>query len=62
MTEDLVKSTRLLANLECKVVTSFPAAKYVVYLAEAVAYRVNEGLTPIAWHYDKYFSLDREAH
>ena len=45
------------ATIECKVITSLTAANYSVYLAEVVAYSVNEDLIPIAWQGDKYFPL-----
>jgi len=49
------------ANLECVVLTSYPASNYMVYLVEVVAFRANEKLVPLAWLKDRYFSLDREA-
>jgi flavin reductase (DIM6/NTAB) family NADH-FMN oxidoreductase RutF len=49
------------ANLECKVITSQPVATYMLYLVEVVACKTNDALTPIVWHKDRYFSLDREA-
>lgn len=45
------------ASLECRVITSMTAATYTVYLAEVVAYQVNEDLKPIAWFNNAYFSL-----
>src|SRR4030042_785352 len=42
------------ANIECRGITCFSAAKYIVYLAEVVAYRVDTNLTPVAWHQNKY--------
>ena len=48
---------RSFATIECKVITSLTAANYTIYLAEVVAYDVNEDLIPIAWQGDKYFPL-----
>lgn len=50
-----------LANIECKVITSFPAANYIVYLVEAVAFKKDDKKTPIAWFKDKYYALDTVA-
>ena len=50
------------ANLECKVITSLSAANYIIYLAEVVAYQVDNKLTPIAWYNNKYFALNEEVH
>lgn len=49
------------ANLECKVITSQPVATYMLYLVEVVACKVDDRLTPIAWHKERYFSLEKEA-
>jgi len=49
------------ANLECMVLTSYPASNDIVYLVEVVAFKANEKLVPLAWLKDRYFSLDREA-
>jgi len=49
------------ANIECKVITSLTAAKYTVYLAEAVAFKFDESLVPIAWYGSKYFALSNEV-
>ena len=49
------------ASIECKVITSLSAAKYIIYLAEVVAYKVDEKQVPVAWHRNKYFSLTQEA-
>jgi flavin reductase (DIM6/NTAB) family NADH-FMN oxidoreductase RutF len=45
------------AFLECRVVTSYPVGKYVIYLAEAVASRVDEKAVPLAWLSNRYFAL-----
>ena len=49
------------ANLECKVITSLSAANYIIYLAEVVAHKVDQKLTPIAWYNNKYFTLQEEV-
>ena len=48
------------ANIECKVVTSFPAGKYTIYLAQAVDSKVDKKLTPLAWSGNRYFGLNHE--
>jgi flavin reductase (DIM6/NTAB) family NADH-FMN oxidoreductase RutF len=45
------------ASLECKVITSFTASTYAVYLAEVVAHRSNAELVPMVWQNDKFFSV-----
>lgn len=55
ITAPLIKGS--FGNIECKVITSLMAAHYTVYLAEVVAYKVNDNLVPIAWHDNKYFAL-----
>lgn len=45
------------ANIECRVITSMTAATYTIYLAEVVAYKVNDKLKPMAWFDNKYFAL-----
>jgi flavin reductase (DIM6/NTAB) family NADH-FMN oxidoreductase RutF len=59
VTAPLIKGSY--ASIECKVITSLSAANYVVYLAEVVAYKVDEKQVPVAWHRNKYFSLAQEA-
>jgi len=49
------------ASMECKVITALSAANYVVYLAEVVAYKVDEKRVPLAWHRNKYFPLTQET-
>ena len=46
------------ANLECRVITSMTAATYTIYLAEVVAYKMNNKLKPIAWFDNKYYALN----
>ncbi len=47
------------SHLECKVITSYPLGHYVLYLASVSAYRVKEKKVPLAWHAQRYFSLDK---
>lgn len=49
------------ANLECKIITSHQAGNYIVYIAEVVAYEVDEKQIPLVWHKDRYFSVQNEA-
>ena len=49
------------SHMECKVVTSYSTGNYSIYLAEVVAFDVNDELTPIAWFHNKYFSLREES-
>ena len=48
------------ANIECKVVTSFPAGTYTIYLAQAVDFKTDPKLTPLAWSGNRYFALRDE--
>jgi flavin reductase (DIM6/NTAB) family NADH-FMN oxidoreductase RutF len=48
------------ANIECRVITSLSAANYIVYLAEVVAYKVDDKQIPVAWFQNKYFALNEE--
>ena len=49
------------ANIECSVITSFPAANYTVYLSHAVDFKVDKTLTPLAWHSDRYYAIKDEV-
>lgn len=49
------------ASIECKVITSFPAANFTVYVVEAVDFTVNEDLAPLVWDQNRYFGLGKEA-
>jgi flavin reductase (DIM6/NTAB) family NADH-FMN oxidoreductase RutF len=49
------------ANIECKVITSFPVSKFTVYVVEAVAFNRNEDLSPIVWDMNRYYSLGKEV-
>lgn len=48
------------ASIECKVMTSFPAANFTVYTVEAVEFTVNEGLSPLVWDQNRYYGLGME--
>ncbi len=48
------------ASIECKVITSFPVARFTVYIVEAIGYTRNTDLTPIVWDMDRYYSLGEE--
>lgn len=48
------------AGLECKVITSHQAGTYMVYIVEVVAFRVNEGLVPVAWQGNSYYALEKK--
>jgi len=48
------------ASIECKVITSFPAGNFTVYVAEAVNYKVNEKAKPIIWCQNRYYALGEE--
>ncbi|HME45127.1 MAG TPA: flavin reductase family protein [Syntrophorhabdales bacterium] len=50
-----------LASLECKVITSFPAYRHTIYLAEVVNYKVDDAQIPVAWYKDTYFVLGAEC-
>ena len=50
-----------LASLECKVITSFPAYRHTIYLAEVVNYKVDDAQTPVAWYKGGYFVLGAEC-
>lgn len=45
------------AFLECRVITSYSIGKYVMYLAEAVDYRVDEKAVPLAWLSNRYYAI-----
>jgi flavin reductase (DIM6/NTAB) family NADH-FMN oxidoreductase RutF len=48
-------------SIECNVITSFPVSTYTVYLANAVDFTVNKDLTPLAWHFNRYYSIKDEV-
>ena len=50
------------ANIECRVITSFSAGKYTLYLSEVLHHRVDDTQVPLAWYGDKYFALREEVH
>ncbi len=45
------------ANIECKVITSFSASNYTIYLSEALDFKVDEKQIPLVWHQNRYFAL-----
>jgi flavin reductase (DIM6/NTAB) family NADH-FMN oxidoreductase RutF len=49
------------ASIECKVITSFPASKFSVYVVEAVDFTRNEDLSPMVWSMNRYYNLGKEA-
>jgi len=50
-----------LANIGCKVITSFPVNRYTVYVAEAIDYTISEKASPVAWYQDRYYKLTQEV-
>ena len=48
------------ASIECKVITSFPAGNFTVYVVEAVDFTFNDGLSPIVWDLNRYYALGKE--
>lgn len=49
------------ANLECRVVGSYPAATYRLYVAEILADVVDADKAPLLWHRGRFFSLGAEV-
>ncbi len=45
------------AFLECRVITSYPVGKNVVYLAEVVAAQMDEKTVPLAWISNRYYAM-----
>ncbi len=48
-------------SIECNVLTSFPVSTYTVYLASPVDFTVNKDLTPLAWHFNRFYSMKDEV-
>ena len=48
-------------SIECNVITSFQASTYTVYLAEAMDFKVNKALTPLVWHFNRYYGVKDEV-
>lgn len=48
------------ASIECKVITSFPASTFTVYVVEAVDFTFDEAESPIVWDLNRYYSLGKE--
>ena len=49
------------AHLECKIVTSYSAGNYTIYVAEVVGYKVDHELVPVAWDRNNYFVLGEQV-
>jgi len=49
------------ASIECNVLTSFPVSTYTVYLASAENFKVNESLTPLVWHFNRFYSVKNKV-
>jgi flavin reductase (DIM6/NTAB) family NADH-FMN oxidoreductase RutF len=49
------------ASIECNVLTSFPVSTYTVYLASAEDFKVNEALTPLVWHFNRFYGVKNEV-
>jgi len=47
-------------SIECKVITSFPASNFTVYIVEAVDFTINDGLSPVVWDQNRYYALGKE--
>jgi flavin reductase (DIM6/NTAB) family NADH-FMN oxidoreductase RutF len=50
------------AYIECRVITSFSAGNYTVYLSEALHHQVDDTQVPLAWYGNRYFALGEEIH
>lgn len=48
------------ASIECKVITSFPAGNFTVYVVEAVDSVFDEGLSPLVWDMNHYYALGKK--
>lgn len=48
-------------SIECNVLTSFPVSTYTVYLASPIDFTVNKALIPLAWHFNRYYSIKDEV-
>jgi len=48
-------------SIECKVITSFPVSTYTLYLAGVVDFTMNKALTPLAWHFNRFYSMKDEV-
>lgn len=48
------------ASIECKVITSFSASHFVVYVVEATDFVRNENKSPMVWDMDRYYALGKE--
>jgi len=48
------------ASIECKVITSYPAGNFTVYVVEAGDFTRNKDLSPMVWDMDRYYALGEE--
>ena len=48
-------------SIECNVLTSFLVSTYTVYLASPVDFTTNKALTPLVWHFNRYYSIKDEV-
>ncbi len=48
-------------SLECRVVGSYPAATYRLYVAEILADAVDADKAPLLWHRGRFFSMGAEV-
>jgi len=48
------------ASIECKVITSYPAGNFTVYVVEAGNFTRNKDLSPMVWDMDRYYTLGEE--
>ena len=49
------------ASIECNVLTSFPVGTYTMYLASAENFKVNKALTPLVWHFNRFYGIKNEV-
>jgi len=45
------------ASIEWKVITSFPAGKFTVYVAEASNLIADDKASPLVWYLNRYYAL-----
>jgi len=48
------------ASIECKVITSFPVSRHMVYVVEAIDFTRNKDMSPMVWDMDRYYALGEE--
>lgn len=54
----IIKSS--FASIECKVITSYPAGNFTVYVVEAGDFTRNKDVSPMVWDMDRYYALGEE--